>query len=353
MKHPGIAPKSAVRETDIAAIAHAYGLALRPEPVRQLGGAVNRVVLVATTSGEIVFRIHRSWETIERLDGVHRVQDRLRQFGLPVPSPLRTIDGATSLLLGDRLVEALPYAGPGHEADTEIEFAQSFTMLGRLHQALAKIPPESVPPPVFSSYADPDTALAMLAAPDAAFVACSERAGYVDALAVRRDVRLLYERLREARAGYAARLPRSFIHGDFLGMNVLLHERGVSAILDFDRLAYRDRVIDLATSLSCAFSRLDRRQPVLSGLRDDQVRQLARWLDAYTEAASMGLTADEVTALPFEMARVQLFPVADAGYLAAAGQCDEAIGQTRAVAWHLPRAWWLIENAERIRRARH
>jgi Ser/Thr protein kinase RdoA (MazF antagonist) len=349
MRHPGIVPKSVVQEADIAAIADAYGLTLRPEPVQQLGGAVNRVVLVATTSGEVVFRIHRAWDTVERLEGVHRVQAHLHQLGLPVPMPLRTRDGATWLLLGDRLVEALAYAGPGHEADTEEEFTQLFTMLGRLHQALAAVSQETVPPPVFSSYADPDTALAMLAATDAAFESCSERAGYAEALAIRQDVQLLYERLRDARAGYAPHFASTFIHGDFLGMNVLLHEGAISAILDFDRLAYRDRVIDLATSLSCAYSRLDRRQPVLSGLRDDQLRQQARWLDAYTETAPMPLTADERLALPFEMARVQLFPVVDAGYLAADGQYDEAISQTRAVGRHLPRAWWLIENAGRAR----
>jgi hypothetical protein len=130
-------------------------------------------------------------------------------------------------------------------------------------------------------------------------------------------------------------------------MNVLLVEGQVTANLDFDRLAYRELIVGLATSLSCALSRFDRFQSSLLPPTVDRLRQLARWLRAYADETSVALTPDELPALPFEMARVQLFPAADAGYLAA-GQREAAIEQTLPVARHLPRAWWMATNAEGI-----
>jgi Ser/Thr protein kinase RdoA (MazF antagonist) len=348
MHHPGVAPKWIAHEADVARMASAFGVTPMTGTIRLLGGAVNGVVLVSTSGGEIVFRIHRSWETVERLEAVHQVQHRLRQMGLPIPVILNTVDGRSWTRLRDRLIEAMPFAGAGHEADSEDEFSLTFATLGRLHHAFTAIPAATVPVPVFSSYADPPTALAMLAATDRAFKSGSGYEGYREASEVREDVRRLYTLLLAEHERYAGQLPSSLIHGDFLGMNVLLDNGEVRAILDFDRLAYRRRIVDIATSLSCAFSRLDRRQPSISSLRDDQLRQLAHWLEAYHATAPLPLTAEEGQALPFEMARVQLFPAADAGYLAAAGQHAEAIAQTRAVARHLPRGWWLVANAERV-----
>ncbi len=68
----------------------------------------------------------------------------------------------------------------------------------------------------------------------------------------------------------------------------------------------------------------------------------------YEATAHQPLNAAERAALPFEMARVPLYPIAEAGYLAAAGDTMDAIAQTRFAGRHLPRAQWLVDNADRV-----
>lgn len=70
--------------------------------------------------------------------------------------------------------------------------------------------------------------------------------------------------------------------------------------------------------------------------------RLAGLVADYEATAPTPPSSTEIAALPFEMARVPLYPVADAGYLAA------AVAQTRAVARHLPRASWLVAHADRL-----
>jgi len=239
--HVSTAPQWAVSEKDIVTIAGAFGLTLRSLTAVPLGGAVNGVVWVTTDTGEVVPRVHRPWTTVERLEGVHRVQDHLRSHGLPVPDILVARSGHRWMWLHDRLVEAMPYVPGGAEADTWEEFAVSFTMLGRLHAALASLPPnsvsDSVPAPAHGRFAAPGTALSMLADTDAAFARWADLEGYGEAAAIREETRALLCRLHHERMAYEAGLPRSLIHADFLGTNVLIADGRVIAILDFDRLA--------------------------------------------------------------------------------------------------------------------
>lgn len=58
----------------------------------------------------------------------------------------------------------------------------------------------------------------------------------------------MLRRLEAARAAYGAAAPPHPIHGDLLGNNMLLADGRVVAILDFDRLAVRPRVYDIAYS---------------------------------------------------------------------------------------------------------
>lgn len=75
---------------------------------------------------------------------------------------------------------------------------------------------------------------------------------------------------------------------------------------------------------------------------------MAGLVSNYVATARLPLSALELAALPFEMARIPLYPVAEAGYLAAAGDAKAAIIQTLSVDRHLPRAHWLVNNADRV-----
>ncbi len=340
--HISTAPQWAVSEKDIAGIADGFGLTLRSSTAVPLGGAVNGVVRVTTDAGEVVLRVHRPWTTVDRLEGVHRVQDHLRSHGLPVPDVLVARSGHRWMWLHDRLAEAMPYVPGGAQADTWEEFAVSFVMLGRLHAALASLPPNSVstsvPALAHGSFADPRTALSMLAETDPAFASCADRERYGEAAEIRCEVRALLRHLYLERASYEDSLPRSLIHADFLGTNVLIANGRVIAILDFDRLAWRERVHDLAVSLYCVLGRLHRAQPATEPPTPAELARLAGLVAIYEESAAAPLDPRELAALPFEMARVPLYPVAEAGYLAAAGDGPGAIAEILLVASHLPRA---------------
>jgi len=347
--HISTAPQWTVSDDDIAAIVCAYGLSLVSSTAIPLGGAVNGVVRVTTDAGVVVLRVHRTWTTVDRLEGVHRVQAHLRSHGLPIPHVLTGRSGHSWMWLDDRLVEVTTYIGGGAEADTWDEFTVSFTMLGHLHSALVSLPSGSVPAPAYSSFADPGTALAMLAETDGAFGwPGADRESYAEAVAVREEARRLLLRLHQERMTYEDSLTWTLIHGDYLGTNVLLADDRVVAILDFDRLTRRERIHDLAVALYCVLGRLHRAQPTEEPPTDAELARLAGLVADYQVTAQLPLSAAELAALPFEMARVPLYPVADAGYLAVAGDGSGAIAQTGMVARHLPRACWLADNADRV-----
>lgn len=340
-----------IREDDIAVVADAYGLVLDPRTAKPLGGAVNGVSCVSGTTGDVVLRVHRPWATVARLEAVHRVQTRLRAYGLPIPDILTNRDGRAWTRLHDRLVEVMAYLPGGHEADCWPEFAISFAMLGRVHAALASLDPTAVPAPAYCSYVDPATALAVLTETDDAFASCAECDEYDAANASRNDARQLWRLIHTERTRYEEALPRSFVHADFVGKNVLLAHDQVIALLDFDRLAYRERVFDLAVSAFCALGRLYRTRSPDDAPTAHDLGELAHVLAAYEAAAHRTLTSAEIDALPFEMARTPLFPITDAGYLAAAGNPVAAVAQTRSVSHLLPRAHWLVTHAHLIHQA--
>jgi Ser/Thr protein kinase RdoA (MazF antagonist) len=346
-----LGPQWIVRDEDISRIADAYGLAIVPGSAHPLGGAVNGVVRVVSDAGDVVLRVHRPWTTVERLEAVQQVQSHLRVTGLPIPLILANRDGRTWMWLHDRLVEVSTFVAGGHEADSWDEFSVSFAMLGRLHAALASIDPAQVPVPAHASFADPHTALAMLTETDSAFRSCAGGEGYDEAANIREQARRLWGRLDQNRKGYAERLPWSLIHGDFVGTNVLLANDRVIALVDFDRLAHRERIHELAVTLYCVLGRLHRAQPPDRPPTDDELARLAGLVEKYETTAHQSLSAVELAALPFEMARVPIYPIAYAGYLAAAGERLEAIADTRMGGVHLPRACWLVDNADRVHAA--
>lgn len=184
----------------LGAVISAYGLgAIETPPVRQ-GGAINHVLHVSTVADDIIIRVHRPETTPVRLTAVHRVQDQLRNRGLPIPSIHRTVTGESWISMEGRLVEA---------------------ELGRFHGAIRTIDQNRLPPPVNACFATPETALHLLWT-------------------------------------YEQSLPRTLIHGDFVGNNVLIKDQTVIAILDFDRSAVRHRVHDVAYRLMYVLARLDR-----------------------------------------------------------------------------------------------
>lgn len=329
---------------NLVAVASAFGLTIEESPTAPLGGAINEVIRVRTDQGNVVIRIHRPEMTPARLTAVHAIQDQLQARGLPLPATFQTKGGATWTSIRGRLAEVLRYVPGGREAETWDEAAAAFAMLGRLHNGLRVVCADALPAPVFGCFVTPSSALALLAATEPAVQTRRHHPAAAEMADVRARARMLLGQLQAARRNYVAHLPRQMIHGDFVGYNVLISGGRVIAILDFDRMAVRERIYDLACALFVLLNRLTRNGLTQRGpngsLADSDLNQIARLLQRYASTVDVPLTGAELSALPYEMARTPLYPV-----VAAELSPANAVVETLGAGQHLAAAQWLADQA--------
>lgn len=351
-----IGPQWRVTLADARWLADAYGWNPISDEVTPLGGAINGVARIQTDIGDLVVRVHRPWTAPGRLAAVHAVQDGLRTIGVPIPSVVTTSAGQTFVTIpGD------PFGPPGAEHDRLVEVTEAvaadpsavtwehaelaFSMLAPLHNALATIDPASVPQPTYAAHVDVLEVIAWLDETDAAFATCSGHPDFLRANTVRGTTRELIERMRQDRTALEPHLPRQLVHGDLGFGNVLVRAGRVVAVLDFDFMAERPRIFDLAYSLYHALTRLRSRHRT-GVLAEDELSWLAGHVAAYSRAAHRPLTGPELDALPFEMVMVGLYQVAEAGFVA--DDPPRAIAQTFSIEHHLPLIGWLAAAPDEL-----
>lgn len=334
---------------DLTSIADRYGLTAYTIGPRPLGGSINGIGRINCGEQAWIVRVHRPWTDPARLAGIHAIQKALRIEGQPIPRILLDTTGATYTQLADRLVEVIEYIpseGTANDWDSSI---RAFGTLGELQAPFARLPTGLLPPPAYSSYVAPETALAMLKETDTTFRALAEVANYQQAVRARIETQELLERLATARRSYESSLSIGYIHGDYGGDNVLLADGRVIAILDFDFMARRERIFDLAYGLYWAldrFCRGDNAEVITATCLD----RLNTMLQRYQRAAATPLNSTEVAALPLEMARIPLYWLAEAGYLSESPADTRPLAQTTQFARHIPISRHLIDNADRIGR---
>ena len=233
----------------------------------------------------------------------------------------------------------------GHQAEYWVDAGTAVAALGRLHVAPRTFAGD-VPPPAQGYYLDPAQALALLAATDITFRSRAVDPGFPEAAMVRAEVEALLRQLVTARAAYHDAVPRHLIHGDLFGSNLLLSGDGVVAILDFDRLAVRPRVSEVAYRLFHLLNRfrifgLSPRDGDGGLVNGDHLR-VAGLLRRYAEAGSP-LTPVELAALPYEMTLAPLYPVVAAGTNA-----GRAVADTLGAAGQITLARWMAASADRV-----
>lgn len=349
-------PRWEISPADLRFVASAYGWTIPEQPIAPFEGAVNGVARIATSIGDVVVRVHRPWTTPRRLEAVHAIQDRLRVRGVPVPHVHRASDGRTwAGILGvpgaapplsyDRLVEVSEYIPSDPDRYSRARAERTLGVLPALHAALATVD-LPLPEPDYSAHADASMARAMLDETDGAFARCRGHAGFDAAAGVRRRTRAVVERIGDIRAGASLRLPRQIVHGDLKYGNVLTRGEDVVGIIDFDFMAVRTRIFDLAYALYHCLTLL-RMERDVGGPDEDEGDWLVGRVAAYAARTHRPLTGDELGALPHEMALVGLYQAVEAGYVA-----DEplrAIAQTLFIARHLGFIEWLVVNAVPLR----
>ena len=265
-----------------------------------------------------------------------------------MPEVLRASGGATWSLLGDRLVEVAAYVPSDGPADTWERMEAAAALLGPLHAALASLSPSYLVPPAYSGHATPQRALQMLGETDQAFHADRTQEGYAESAVARAATYDLLRTLADERSRYTPSLPTQLIHGDYGADNVLMRQGAVAAIPDFDLMAHRERIAALTYTLYWSLDRL--RDPTTADtIGEPDLRRAATLLRRYATASPPLLQA-ELDALPFEMARVLLYPIAEAGYAATVPYLPGVVERTLAFARHIPISRWLIREAGRISR---
>ena len=329
-----IGPRAEFTDSFVRSAAKYFGLAGVTE-YRALGGAFNLNVLVHTSSGAFVIRVYRPWVTPERLDFLHVMKKALLETGLPIPQPIAWVKGSQLGVHTDRLIEVERYIKNDGVADTWRRHEVAFSMLGRLHDALAKtVTASQFVPPKVHNYALPKEMLKWIeqtqflirqsglgASAEAmrALQLCDEAK---ELLAIIQDCSLRspttssYGSLRSPTpsaygwvdTGY--RLPKQLVHGDYGGANVVFNNEHIVAVLDFDLVDIHERVFDLAYSLYFAMGSLEYDKP----LPERPWHRVTQVVEAYNQSTENPLSAMEWEALPIEMARVPLYWVAEAGF---------------------------------------
>lgn len=342
-------PQWRVTLADARSLADAYGWTLTSDEVTSLGGAVNGVARIRTDIGDLIVRVHRPWTAPARLTAVHAVQGQLRALGIPIPPVVVTSAGQTFVTIHgdpsgspgaehDRLVECTRFVAADPAVETRDHADHALSMLAPLHNALVTVDPASVPQPAYAAHADVLEALAWLDETDTVFAACAGHPDFPRASAVRRSTHELIERIHNDRIALEPRLPAHLVHGDLGFGNVLVRGSRVVAVLDFDFMAKRPRIFDLAYALYHALTRLRPRQHT-GALASDELVWLTGYVAAYTRATHQPLTGPELDALPHEMAMVGLYQAVEAGYVAE--DPPRAIAQTLSIERHLPLIAWL------------
>jgi homoserine kinase type II len=158
------------------------------------------------------------------------------------------------------------------------------------------------------------------------------------ARAVCRDAREILGDLEDWWEADGFLLPEQAVHGDYGGDNLLFQGDEVVGILDFDFLAVRERIYDVAYALYWYFSRLESEcEPA-----DLSWKKAAHLVAHYNNATTHPLIPDEWDALPVEIARVPLYWIAEASFARdpAATLCARA-GSVRF-------SHWVMDNLDEI-----
>ncbi len=303
-----------------------------------LGGTYNLNALITSAKGRFVARVYRPWVTPSRLEALQQLKHYLRAQHLPVVLPLIAPDGRTVVPYEGRVLELEPFIPNSGAVESWERYEKAFALLGRLHSTLARWPAAAtLPAPNVENYGTPKTLAAWTKAAQQRIRETSNPDA-PEALALCEVSFSLLKDLESWWFENAQHLPQGLIHGDFGVGNLLWRQAEVVAVCDFDFVARHERVFDLAYALFWMFERLEptRNYALWSWHR---IPELLAYYDA---ASSHPLTPGERRALPFEMARVPLFWVAEAAFLPDPVQAIVSRNET------VMAARWLLEHPREL-----
>lgn len=241
-------------------------------------------------------RVHGVYTAPDRLAAVQAARVAVADAGLPAVRPLDTPSGRSFRRLGNgRLVEVEPFVTWNERMNTAPRLEAGFGVLGRLHDAL-----RNAAIPAAGETATAANHLHAEVAVEASRRGADRIRGWGDGVLTGladRAVRHL-EAVAEAEAPLLDRQLTQLVHGDFWDNNIVFRDGRLAAILDFDFLASRHRIDDLA--LTVYFFLLEPGRALPTAADRAQVR---RFVDAYDAGTTMPLAPEERAMLPLAIAR--------------------------------------------------
>jgi homoserine kinase type II len=230
------------------------------------------------------------------LAAIQAARQAAEAAGIPAVAPLSTPEGRSFVTLRTGwLAEIEPYVSWNAQMNTAPLLEAGFGMLARVHDVLrtAALPPAArTVRHANHIFAEDALAATQIGAArihswqDAAFSDFADRViAHVDAVSI-------------AELPLRGRQLCQVVHGDFWDNNVLFLDGRIAAVLDFDFMAERPRVDDLALTAYFFLLEPGKGPP---GAADRA--QLRRFVDAYDASAQVPLSAAERAALPLAIAR--------------------------------------------------
>lgn len=244
----------------------------------------------------VVARVHPRSTSPERLAAMQAARCAVAAAGIPTVTPISLGHRAGfARLTNGCLVELEPLLRWDTRMNTETLVERGFGVLAAVHDVLrrADLPAAATTAP-YANYIDPLTAV------EASHRGVRRIHGWRDrqlsefaaaALAQIETVERLEEPLRDAQQPQV-------VHGDFWDNNVLFQGDELVGVIDFDFMARRPRIEDLALTAYFLFLQPGRGLPART---DAEV--LRRLANAYDRRAGVPLSADEKAALPLAIAR--------------------------------------------------
>lgn len=279
----------------VTEITSRFGLP-RPKSWQVLSSSWTTNLRLDFGDGIRVARVHQPWTDHDRLAAIHLVRRSANRADLPTLLPICDPAGETIIELGNgSLAELEPYVDWNRGMKTPGLLERGFAALGRLHDVLAglELPAAAQIAPHANHLSSEEAARLTREGSRRIHTWNNPVLGhFADAVAAHVDAVTAAE--RSFRDGQITQL----VHGDFWDNNVLFTGNDLVALIDFDFMAVRWRIDDLA--LPIWFYLLE---PGHDLPDDDDLDLVRRLLDAYDSSTTRPLSRDERLALPLAIAR--------------------------------------------------
>lgn len=263
---------------------------------RDLGGSRTTNLRLMGPQGDHVARVHQEHTSTDRLVAVQAARIAVADAGLPAVRPIASRTGSTiQLTSSGRLAEIEPYVAWTEQMKTPHQLRVGFAALAAIHDALheASLPSAARTARYANHLGSADAAAAtLIGAERMRSWGQSGPSRFADQVEAHIDAVVGLERLLSTAPWVQV------VHGDFWDNNVLFADDRIVAILDFDFMAERARIDDLA--LTIYFYLLEPGHGRPGRAERELVRSL---VDAYDDQTTRPLALEERLALPLAMAR--------------------------------------------------